>query len=162
MADTLSVTVSITVLKSAKDVFAAVLTPTPFFVKRASGPLTAGKSITWEFPEVAQPLDVVVENVVPDETVRFQWGSQAGGLNTVDIALASLDEHGRAAAKKAGLDPGTATTVTITESGWPDTPEGRKLSYGNQFGWTQYLCALKAHLEHGVNLRRGAFLHHRF
>ena len=32
-----------------------------------------------------------------------------------------------------------------------------KASYGNCQGWMQMLCALKAYLEHGINLREGMF-----
>jgi uncharacterized protein YndB with AHSA1/START domain len=49
------------------------------------------------------------------------------------------------------------TLVTITESGWKDTPKGRESSYGNCGGWTQMLCSLKAWLEYGINLRKGAY-----
>jgi uncharacterized protein YndB with AHSA1/START domain len=47
--------------------------------------------------------------------------------------------------------------VTITESGWKDNDTGRKSSYGNCMGWSQMLSALKAWLEYGINLRRGAY-----
>ena len=47
----------------------------------------------------------------------------------------------------------TSTLVRITESGWKETPEGLKASYGNCEGWTSMLCALKVWVEQGVNLR---------
>ncbi len=49
------------------------------------------------------------------------------------------------------------TQVQITERGWPDTPAGRQASYGNCMGWSQFLSALKAHLEYGINLREGMY-----
>ncbi len=45
---------------------------------------------------------------------------------------------------------------------WPDNEKGREGSYGNTMGWTHMPCSLKAWLEHGVNLRDGAFLHCKF
>jgi uncharacterized protein YndB with AHSA1/START domain len=54
------------------------------------------------------------------------------------------------------LDDGR-TLVTIAEEGWRGTPAGLKASYGNCEGWTQMLCALKAHLEHRINLREGFY-----
>ena len=33
-----------------------------------------------------------------------------------------------------------------------------KASYDNCYGWTQMLCALKAYLEYGINLRQGMFI----
>jgi uncharacterized protein YndB with AHSA1/START domain len=49
------------------------------------------------------------------------------------------------------------TLVTIAEEGWRETPAGLKASYGNCEGWMQALCAMKAWLEHGINLREGMF-----
>jgi uncharacterized protein YndB with AHSA1/START domain len=47
------------------------------------------------------------------------------------------------------------TLVSITENGWRETPAGLKASYGNCQGWSQMLCAMKAYLEYGINLREG-------
>ena len=55
------------------------------------------------------------------------------------------------------LDNGTRTLVEIAEEGWRQTEGALQASYGNCQGWSQMLCALKAWLEHGVNLREGAF-----
>ncbi len=46
-----------------------------------------------------------------------------------------------------------ATLVRISESGWKETPEGLKSSYGNCMGWMQMLCCLKVFVEQRVNLR---------
>ena len=54
------------------------------------------------------------------------------------------------------LDDGR-TLVSISEEGWRETPGGLKASYGNCQGWMQMLCAMKAYLEHGINLREGMF-----
>jgi hypothetical protein len=37
------------------------------------------------------------------------------------------------------------------------TEGGLRASYGNCQGWTQMLCALKAWLEFGINLREGMY-----
>jgi uncharacterized protein YndB with AHSA1/START domain len=162
---TLSVTVSITVLKSAADVFRAVLTPVPFFVEKASGPLAEGKTIQWQFPEMDMQVPVIVESVVPNESVRLEWDAEKGRKNTVEFRLSSPREENPkadAVAARQGVDAGKATTLTITESGWPGTEAGRGAALQNNTGWTHYACCLKAHLEHGVNLRKGAFLHYKF
>jgi uncharacterized protein YndB with AHSA1/START domain len=49
------------------------------------------------------------------------------------------------------------TLVTIAESGWKESDAGLKSSYGNCMGWSQMLSALKAWLEYGINLRKGAY-----
>ena len=46
----------------------------------------------------------------------------------------------------------------IEEGGWRETPTGLKASYGNCMGWSQMLCALKAWIEHGINLRDGMYV----
>ena len=48
---------------------------------------------------------------------------------------------------------GNATLVRISESGWQQTPEGLKSSYGNCMGWTQMICCLKVFVEQGKSLR---------
>jgi uncharacterized protein YndB with AHSA1/START domain len=49
------------------------------------------------------------------------------------------------------------TLVEIEERGWHDSEAGLKSSYGNCMGWSQMLCALKAWVEYGINLREGAY-----
>jgi len=43
------------------------------------------------------------------------------------------------------------------EAGWRDTDAARAASYGNCMGWSQMLAALKMWVEHGINLREGAY-----
>jgi hypothetical protein len=49
------------------------------------------------------------------------------------------------------------TLVKITESDWPADYKGAKQCMGQVEGWTNFLCCLKAYLEYGINLRRGAY-----
>ena len=49
------------------------------------------------------------------------------------------------------------TLVSIAEEGWRETPTGLKASYGNCMGWSQMICAMKAWVEHGINLREGMY-----
>ena len=46
----------------------------------------------------------------------------------------------------------------IAEEGWRENQDALKASYGNCQGWAQMLCALKAWLEHGINLREGMYV----
>jgi uncharacterized protein YndB with AHSA1/START domain len=80
---------------------------------------------------------------VPNRLIVFQWASSEGGYDTTtEMKFEPLSDR--------------ETLVTITEAGWKDTPKGRESSYGNCHGWTQMLCSLKAWLEYGINLRKGA------
>ena len=49
------------------------------------------------------------------------------------------------------------TLVAIEESGWHETESGTEAAFGNCMGWSQMLCALKAWVEHGINLREGMY-----
>lgn len=42
------------------------------------------------------------------------------------------------------------TVVTVTESGYPDTPEGRNMILECACGWGEAVTLLKFYLEHGV------------
>lgn len=158
----LSVHTELTILKPIQEVFAAALLPAPFFVAKASGPLAEGKTIHWTFAETPAPVTVTVEKVLTDELIRFQWGSALGGNNTCVFTFRRLETISAAKAEAQGIDSVNAVTISITESGWPENEKGRESSYGNQMGWTNFACSLKAWVEYGVNLRRGAFLHHKF
>ncbi len=67
----------------------------------------------------------------------------AGGETTVTMTFEPL-EDGR-------------TLVTISEAGWPANEAGLKSCIGNTEGWTGMLCAMKAWVEHGINLRDGFY-----
>lgn len=53
--------------------------------------------------------------------------------------------------------PDNSTVVTITEKSMPLDENGIKWLKGNSEGWANFLACLKAYLEYGINLRRGAF-----
>jgi uncharacterized protein YndB with AHSA1/START domain len=55
------------------------------------------------------------------------------------------------------IDDGDRTLVTITESAWRADADGAKSAFGNCEGWTGMLAALKAWVEHGINLREGFY-----
>ncbi|MBV9079733.1 MAG: SRPBCC domain-containing protein [Elusimicrobia bacterium] len=153
----ISITASITILKPAPEVFGAILNPAPFFIQRASAPLSEDADVLWTFAETDTAVPVRGKKIVPNELVRFEWGAAGGGRNTVEFRLQNPQELNPAARPS-----GPATTVTVTESGWPADEKGRAASYGNTMGWTQMICSLKAWLEHRVNLREGAFIHYKF
>ena len=49
------------------------------------------------------------------------------------------------------------TQVNISEKSRPNDEEGIKWFKSNTEGWANFLCCLKAYLEYGINLRKGAF-----
>jgi uncharacterized protein YndB with AHSA1/START domain len=152
----ISTQIQLTILKPVQNVFAAAALPIPFFVAKASGPLKQGQTIHWTFPEFSTAIPIKVLKVVPNRLIRFQWQG-LNGQNTCEFTFAKPTTHNPKAKVK-----GNAVTLSIRESGWPDTEKGRKMAQGNTMGWTHMACALKAYLEYGVNLRKGAFLHYKF
>ena len=147
--ETITVKVELSIKKPVDRVFAAVLTPEPFFVKKASGPLKEGATVTWEFPEMSKGFEVQVQKVMPDKRIRFAWPRGEGKeMNTVEFTFKPFNE--------------SITTVFISESGWPDTEPWREASYRNCQGWMHMACSLKAYLEYGINLREGSFVHMKF
>jgi len=143
------VNVELSIAKPIKEVFRAALTPIPFFIKKASGPLETGKKVVWEFAELPNGFSVEVRKVVPQKLVRFEWPRGDGKtMNTVEFIFKPFSK--------------TITTVSISEYGWPDSKKWREASYRNCMGWMHMACSLKAYLEYGVNLRKNAFVHMKF
>jgi len=109
----------------------------------ASGPLATGKTVMWDFADFPGAFPVTVKRCVRNRRIAIGWGSATGGNNTVEFRF-----------KKVGP---RCTEVRIRESGWPDTPKGRKAAFDNCMGWSQMLAAMKAWCEHRINLRNGFY-----
>jgi uncharacterized protein YndB with AHSA1/START domain len=141
---TLQSQVQLKIRKPVAQVFDAVVDHRKlagYFIEVGSGPLAAGTTVMWKFPELDESFPVTVREVVANERLILTWGSMTGGENTVTFAFKPMN--------------GEETMVQVTESGWPDTPEGVKASQGNAGGWMFMLTALKGYLEYGINLRAG-------
>ena len=66
------------------------------------------------------------------------------------------DEELRVEITLAQVDGGV-TLVTVTEKSMDNDEGGIRWLMGNTAGWANFLACLKAYLEYGVNLRKGAF-----
>lgn len=143
------------VARPVQEVFEAVANPKIlseyFTTGGASGRLEPGATVHWDFADFPGAFPVEVVEVIPDRRIVLRWesseetGSQErDNLTTVTMEFEPL-EDGR-------------TLVTISEEGWRATEAGLQASYGNCEGWTGALCAMKAWLEHGVNLRDGFYV----
>lgn len=146
----LKFTVSAHIAKPVHEVFEAVADPAQlshyFTTGGAVGRLESGKTVQWDFADFpgAFPVEVVVAE--QDKKIIIRWGTEERGNARTEVVF-----------EFKPLDDGARTLVTITESGWPETPEGLKSSYGNCMGWSQMLCALKCWVERGFNLREGMY-----
>lgn len=139
--------------KPVAEVFDAVYNPGKlsqyFTTGGASAPLREGTTVQWSFADGSEcspaghlRFPITVSKVVPEKLIEFAWGAADGDYDT------------RVRMRFESLGP-SETLVSISESGWKETPAGLKSSYDNCHGWMQMACCLKAFTEYGINLRKG-------
>lgn len=150
--DTLSFTVSGRIGRPCAEVYEAVADPEQlskyFTTGGARGRLQPGSEVTWDFHDFPGAFPVTVVAADPPRRIVIEWDGEA-----------TTGENGttRTTFEFEPIDGDTRTLVTITESSWLPTPDGAKNAFGNCEGWTGMLAALKAWLEHGINLRDGFY-----
>ena len=133
------------------DVYEAVADPAQlsayFTTGGARGRAETGATVQWEFADFPGAFPVrVLEASAPDRIVLEWRTSEPGADYPIEVTIR--------------FSPVTQerTRVEIEERGWPATPQAIHASYGNCMGWSQMLAALKMWMEHGVNLREGAYI----
>lgn len=132
--------------KPLHDVFEAIVDPekmSNYFIKKGSGRIEEGKTITWSFPEFDMEFPIRVTKVDPDKYISFNWNDIDGTETNVEISLTLKEEN--------------STFVTVIEKSRPNDDAGIKWLQGNTEGWANFLACMKAWLEYGINLRKGAF-----
>ncbi|TDC80202.1 SRPBCC domain-containing protein [Streptomyces hainanensis] len=148
----LSFTVSGRIARPPAQVYEAVADPEQlsryFTTGGAKGRLTPGADVTWDFADFPGAFPVTVTEADPHRRLAIEWEGEA-----------TTGEKGvtRTVFEFESIDSGQRTLVTITETSWQPTPEGAKAAFGNCEGWTGMLAALKAWVEHGINLREGFY-----
>jgi uncharacterized protein YndB with AHSA1/START domain len=114
----------------------------------ARGRLESGAEVTWDFHDFPGAFPVAVVEATPPTRIVIRWhGDQATGASGETETVFEFEP----------VDDGARTLVTITESSWRATEAGAKAAFGNCEGWTGMLAAMKAWLEHGINLREGFY-----
>lgn len=146
------------IARPVAEVFEAVVDPKQlshyFTTGGAKGRLETGTTVTWDFADFPGAFPVEIVEVEENRRIVLRWEANegppegettppAGYSTTVTMLFEPLDD-GR-------------TLVSIAEEGWHQTEGGLKASYGNCQGWSQMLCAMKAWIEHGINLREGMY-----
>jgi hypothetical protein len=81
--------------------------------------------------------------LIQNQYLSFYWAGDDQKELLVEISLSSR-ENG-------------STVVTVTEKGMNNDEAGINWLKGNTEGWANFLACLKAYLEYGINLRKGAF-----
>lgn len=141
----LEIKTQIQILKPSSDVFEAIADPSKmskYFISKSSGRMEEGKTVIWRFPEFDFEFPVRVGEIIQGKYISFYWDTDGREL-LVEITLESRNLN--------------ATVVTITEKSRENDEAGLKWLQGNTAGWANFLACLKAWMEYGINLRKGAF-----
>jgi uncharacterized protein YndB with AHSA1/START domain len=144
--DKIRAKVQMGILKPANEIFEAIVNPekmSKYFISGSTGKMESGKTLTWTWQDFGAELQIKVGKVEKDKTVSFEW-SGSGVECVVVITIEPKNEN--------------QTLVKITESDWPADYKGATQCMGQVEGWTNFLCCLKAYLEHGINLRVGGVI----
>jgi uncharacterized protein YndB with AHSA1/START domain len=142
---TLEIKTAIQILKPVNEVFEAIVDPAKmsnYFISKSSGRMEAGRQIIWKFPEFEIEFPVKVREIIKDKYISYYWDVDGVEL-LVEMTLSAR-----------GND---STLVSITEKSMNNDEKGIKWLQGNTEGWANFLACLKAYLEYGINLRKGAF-----
>ncbi len=149
------------IARPVETVFEAVVDPDQlssyFTTGGAKGRLETGATVTWDFHDYPGAFPVHVVEVVPNQRIVLRWEASEGEAPNVDggeIEPASYETT--VTMSFSALEDGR-TLVEIAEEGWRFNQGALQASYGNCQGWSQMLCAMKAWLEHGINLRVGMY-----
>ncbi len=141
----LEIKAALQIQKPADEVFEAIVDParmSNYFISKSSGRMEEGKTLTWKFPEFDPEFSVRVGQTEKSKYISFYWDIE-GKEFLVEMTLAS--------------QPDNSTLVTVTEKGGKNDEAGIEWLKGNTAGWANFLACLKAWLEYGINLRKGAF-----
>ena len=142
---TLEIKAALQISKPVNEVFEAIVDPAKmsnYFISNGSGRMEENKEITWQFPEFDMDFPVRVSKIERNKYISFRWDMDGIEL-LVEMTLVPGDSN--------------STIVTITEKGRNNDEAGIKWLKGNTEGWANFLACLKAYLEYGINLRKGAF-----
>lgn len=141
----LEIKTQLQILKPAADVYEAIVDPSKmsnYFISKSNGRMEEGKTVIWKFPEFEVEFPVRVCGTDPGKYISFYW--DVDGLEMlVEITLEPVSQD--------------KTVITITEKSRKNDEAGIKWLQGNTAGWANFLACLKAWLEYGINLRKGAF-----
>jgi uncharacterized protein YndB with AHSA1/START domain len=141
----LEIEAALQILKPAHEVFEAIVDPVKmsnYFISESTGRMEEGKEVTWKFPEFDITFPVRVSKIEKDKYISYYWDNADKEL-LVEIKITPKGSN--------------ATLVNITEKSMDNDEKGLTWLKQNTQGWANFLACLKAYLEYGINLRKGAF-----
>ena len=133
---------TIQIQKPIEEVFEGIVNPgkmTNYFISESNGRLETGKELIWKFPEFTVEVPLKDIKVEINSSISFVWDKET----VVKIILKE--------------QPDKSTVVKVTEDGKPFNEDNLKWAIGNTEGWANFLACMKAYLEYGIQLRKGAF-----
>lgn len=133
---------TIQIQKPIEEVFEGIVNPekmTKYFISESNGRMETGKELVWKFPEFPDECPVKEIKVEANRSVSFVWDKDT----IVNITLTPQADR--------------STVVKVTEDGKDYSEENLKWLIGNIEGWANFLACMKAWLEYGIQLRKGAF-----
>ena len=142
---TLEIKAALQIQKPVHEVFEAIVDPAKmsnYFISKGSGRMEQDKKLAWQFPEFDMEVPVCVGKIEKDKYISYYWDSGKGKELLVEMTLTPKDND---------------TLVTITEKAMDNDEAGIEWLKRNTEGWANFLACLKAWLEYGINLRKGAF-----
>lgn len=143
----IQINVSIQIQKPNDQVFEAIVNPEhmcQYFISASSGKMEEGAELIWNFPEFNGDVPIRVGKITPNLLVTYYWS-----INDVEVEVAlELEERADG-----------STVVRITEKEMENDEAGISWVKGNTEGWANFSACLKAYLEYGINLRKGAFIY---
>ncbi|MBA5792520.1 MULTISPECIES: SRPBCC domain-containing protein [unclassified Flavobacterium] len=141
----LSAKASIQIQQSAEKVFQAISTAqgmSNYFIASGTGDLATNETVLWTFPEFPDSFPVTGKEIKPNEYISFDW---SGGKPNCLVELFLIPQHDG------------STVVKVVEGVMDKTNEGINQMMQQTEGWANFLACLKAYLDYGINLRKGAF-----
>lgn len=141
---TLEIKTSIQIQKPAHEVFEAIVDPVKmsnYFIAYGSGRMEMDSNLIWRFPEFDMDVPVRVAKVIKDEFISYYWDNDKMEM----LVEMKLTKHGN------------DTVVSVTEKSAENNEAGIEWLKGNTEGWANFLACLKAWIEYGIHLRKGAF-----
>jgi uncharacterized protein YndB with AHSA1/START domain len=141
---TLEIKTGIQIQKPIHEVFEAIVDPdkmSNYFISYGSGRMETAAKLIWNFPEIDMDVPVRVGDIRKDEYISYYWDNGNKEM-LVEMTLVSK---------------GDDTIVVVTEKSAENDESGIKWLKDNTEGWANFLACLKAWLDHGIHLRKGAF-----
>ena len=98
-----------------------------------------GKTLLWKFPEFEDQFPITDIGIKSNHSISFVWDPET----VVEIVLEEQSDK--------------STVVRVSEGGKEMNDENLNWLVSNSGGWANFLACLKAYLEYGIQLRRGAY-----